>query len=227
MSNKFPPSSAGEGGSPDGGRRSRRVRSRLTYANVTSSLALFLALGGGAAWAANEFTGRNIKDETLTGADVKGTGTVNGTLTTGDVKNGSLLKGDFKAGQLPAGPQGAKGATGPQGNPGPAGTARAYAWVAPDTGAGVPRLIHNKGFAGVRRTFTGGYCLELTEPASSRPTPTVSVEYVYTSSPEGDATAIFDALGCGGNEVQVRTYRRGPTTSAGLADDVGFTIIVP
>ena len=124
MSNKFPPRPAGEGGSLDGGRRSRRVRSRLTYANIMSSFAAFLALGGGAAWAANEFTGRNIKDETLTGADVKGTGTVNGTLTTGDVKNGSLLKGDFKAGQLPAGPQGAKGAAGPQGNPGPAGTAR-------------------------------------------------------------------------------------------------------
>ena len=30
---------------------------RLTYANVVASLALFLALGGGAAWAANEFTG--------------------------------------------------------------------------------------------------------------------------------------------------------------------------
>ena len=31
-----------------------------------------LALGGGAAYAANEWTGRNIKDETLTGADIRG-----------------------------------------------------------------------------------------------------------------------------------------------------------
>jgi hypothetical protein len=78
-------------------RRSRR----LTYANVTSSIAVVLALSAGTAYAANEWTGANIVDGSLTGADVKGrsaTATkpfVDGTLTSYDIKDGSLLEGDF------------------------------------------------------------------------------------------------------------------------------------
>ena len=116
MSIRVRPAATGENESVRPKGNSRRALRRLTYANVTSSLALFLALGGGAAWAANEFTGANIKNETITGVDIKGSSSVDGTLTTGDIKNGSLLKRDFKAGQLPAGPQGPKG---DQGDPGP------------------------------------------------------------------------------------------------------------
>ena len=43
-----------------------RLRSRLSYANVASSLALFLALSTGTAYAANEWTGANIVDQSLT-----------------------------------------------------------------------------------------------------------------------------------------------------------------
>ena len=39
----------------------QRVRARLTYANVVSSLALFLVLGGGAAFAAKKLTTSDIK----------------------------------------------------------------------------------------------------------------------------------------------------------------------
>ena len=68
-----------------------KLRPRLTYANVMSTLAAFFALAGGSAYAINEWTGANIKDETLTGADVKGklatsnTPAVNGTILTQDV----------------------------------------------------------------------------------------------------------------------------------------------
>ena len=56
-----------------------------------STLAVFVALGGTGAYAANEWNSSNIQDETLTGADVKGrVGTysdpaVNGSLTTYDI----------------------------------------------------------------------------------------------------------------------------------------------
>jgi hypothetical protein len=70
---------------------SRRFRPRLTYANVMATLAFFLALTGGTAWAVNEWTGANIQDETLTGADVKG---VNGTSTVKGV-NGTLTGADI------------------------------------------------------------------------------------------------------------------------------------
>lgn len=57
------------------------ARPRVTYANVTSTLALFLVLTTGTVYAANEWTGRNIKDSSLTGADIK-----NGSLTSSDIK---------------------------------------------------------------------------------------------------------------------------------------------
>jgi hypothetical protein len=89
-----------------------KLRTRLTYANVVATLALFVALGG-SSYAAISITGKNVKNGSLTGKDVK-----NSSLTTSDVKNRSLLSKDFKSGQLPAGlqgPQGTKGDQGPSG----------------------------------------------------------------------------------------------------------------
>ena len=64
-------------------------RGRLTYANIVASLALFFAVAGGAAYAVDEWTGANIQNETLTGADVRGmsnaTTAVNGSLTGADI----------------------------------------------------------------------------------------------------------------------------------------------
>ena len=108
------------------------LRSRLSYANVVASLALFVALGG-TGYAAVTITGKNVKDASLTGRDVK-----NSSLTSSDVKNGTLLRQDFKAGQIPAGgapgAPGAPGQKGDKGEPGVPGTARAYAFVS-STGA--------------------------------------------------------------------------------------------
>ena len=90
---------------------------RLSYANVTASLALFVALGG-TSYAALTITGNNVKNSSLTGADIK-----NSSLTTTDIKDSSLLAKDFKAGQLPTGPKGDTGATGATGAPGAPGAA--------------------------------------------------------------------------------------------------------
>jgi hypothetical protein len=86
-----------------------KFRSRLTFANVVSVIALFVALGG-SSYAAIKITGKNVKDSSLTGKDVK-----NSSLTTSDVKNRSLLAKDFKTGQLPKGEKGEKGDAGPPG----------------------------------------------------------------------------------------------------------------
>lgn len=94
-----------------------RFMPKLSYANVMSTIALFVALGGGA-YAAVTITGANVKNGSLTGADVK-----NNSLTGADIKN--LRRGDFASGQLPtggpAGPQGLTGATGPRGTTGVTG----------------------------------------------------------------------------------------------------------
>jgi type VI protein secretion system component Hcp len=80
----------------------RTLAGRLTYANVTSTVCLFIVLGG-SAYAAASVTGANVR---------------NGSLTSADIKDHSLRARDFKAGQLPHGPQGPQG---PQGERGPAG----------------------------------------------------------------------------------------------------------
>jgi hypothetical protein len=100
-----------------------RFRARLTYANVTATLALVLALGGVGAYAAdkigsaeiakNAIKSRHIKDGQVTNADLAAN-----SVDSGRVADGSLLGADFAAGQLPAGQQGPAGETGPPGPPG-------------------------------------------------------------------------------------------------------------
>jgi len=73
--------------------------------NIVAYLALFVALGGTSAYAANEWTGANIIDESLTGADIKngavsGGEVTNESLTTADIKNFSLGNGDFLTGSV-------------------------------------------------------------------------------------------------------------------------------
>jgi hypothetical protein len=108
----------------------RKLRLRLTYANVVSSAALFLALGGGSYAAAtlpkNSVGSNQIKKNAI-GAS--------------KVRDGSLMSRDFKNGQLPAGARGAQGlpgvqglrgatgapgAPGTNGDPGPSGTSGAH-----------------------------------------------------------------------------------------------------
>jgi hypothetical protein len=75
---------------------------RLTYSNVTATLALFVALGG-SSYAAVKITGRDIADRSLTGRDIK-------------KKSVPLNR---LRGTLPRGARGPKGDTGPQGPAGP------------------------------------------------------------------------------------------------------------
>ena len=99
----------------------RKLRPRLTYANVASTLALVLAVGGGSAYAAtkigtsgirqhavtgaklatNAVTASKVKNSALSGSDLR-----DSSITTNDVRNGSLQATDFAANQLPAGPKG-------------------------------------------------------------------------------------------------------------------------
>ena len=71
----------------------RRIRNRLTYANVVSSMALFVALGG-VSYAAvklpkNSVGPTQIKKNAVTGSKVR-----NSSLTGSDVRNSSLRGAD-------------------------------------------------------------------------------------------------------------------------------------
>ncbi len=128
----------------------RGIRSRLTYANVVASMALFVALGG-VSYAAvklpknsvgvtqikkNAVTGSKVKDSSLTGADVK-----NRSLTAAD------FNGSVQGAMGPAGTPGAKGDTGATGpSTGPAGGALSGSYPNPTLTA--PEPFHEIGSAG-------------------------------------------------------------------------------
>jgi hypothetical protein len=95
-----------------------RLRSKLTYANVMASLALFVALGG-VSWAAVTLPANSVGKRQL----------MRDAVTSEKVANRSLKAKDFAAGQLPmgrrgpAGPAGPAGAAGERGDRGDAGAA--------------------------------------------------------------------------------------------------------
>jgi len=98
----------------------RGLRAHLSYANVMSSIAVFMVLGGSAYAAA-----------TLPRNSVGSTQLKSNAVTSSKVKNGSLQSADFGPGQMPTGATGATGAQGPSGPAGPAGSPGAKG----DTGA--------------------------------------------------------------------------------------------
>ena len=100
----------------------KRLSPHLTYANVIATLALFLALGGGAYAAIklpkNSVGAKQIKSNAVGSAEIR-----SNAVGTVEVKPGSLLANDFGAGQLPSGPRGLTGLTGPRGLTGLTGPA--------------------------------------------------------------------------------------------------------
>jgi hypothetical protein len=87
-----------------------RVRSHATYANVVSTMALFLALGG-VSYAVVDLPARSVGRKELK----------RNSVVSRTVANRSLRRVDFAPNQLPAGAQGPKGDSGPQGPRGPQG----------------------------------------------------------------------------------------------------------
>jgi hypothetical protein len=102
----------------------RKLRSRMTYANVVSTIALGLAIGGGTAYAAtkigtsniryhavtgsklatNAVTASKVKNSALSGSDLR-----DNSVTSADIRTGTLLANDFAPNQLPKGDKGDKG----------------------------------------------------------------------------------------------------------------------
>jgi hypothetical protein len=72
--------------SAQGGRMFGKVRHRLTYANVMSSMAVFIALGG-SSYAAVTISGSNIKNRSITGSKLK-----KNALTGAEIKEATLAR---------------------------------------------------------------------------------------------------------------------------------------
>jgi hypothetical protein len=84
------------------------IFSRLSYANVMATVAVFIALGGSAlAIKANSVSSRQIKPGAVKKSDI-----ASNAVNSSKVGDGSLLAQDFASGQLPSGPQGDQGVPG-------------------------------------------------------------------------------------------------------------------
>jgi hypothetical protein len=145
-------------------------RPRLTYANVASSVALFLAVSGGTAFAAatigssqirnGAVTNGKIANSAVTGAKVR-----TGSITSSDIKNGSLRSSDFASGQLPAGPAGPAGAAGAAGPAGAAGAGSSMNGVVSPAGT----LVYGTGVTAVSVGGSGVYTVTFSENVSQCP----------------------------------------------------------
>ncbi len=86
----------------------KRIRGRLTYANVISTLALFLVLGGGAAIAATELEPNSvatvhIQPQAVTGVKIKSGAVISSRLADEAVTEGKIADGSVTAAKLDPG----------------------------------------------------------------------------------------------------------------------------
>jgi hypothetical protein len=117
------------------------MRERLTYANVVSTLCLFILLGG-AAYAATQLPKNSVGSKQLIPGAVKASDITNNAVNSAKVAQGSLKPEDFAAKQLPAGPQG------PQGPPG-ADATKLFAAVSDGDNVTPAVLGYGRGVTGV------------------------------------------------------------------------------
>jgi hypothetical protein len=134
-----------------------RIRGKLTYSNIVATLALFLALAGGTAFAASQFGKESIGTRALKKEAV------------------TPLKLSKNAKATLVGAPGAKGATGaqgPKGETGAPGSALAYARIEAN---GTLDTAHSKNIASSSHpaAVNGLYCI----------TPSVPVSNVVVSTP--------------------------------------------
>lgn len=182
----------------------------LSYSNVTATLALFIALGIGSAYAADKIGSKQIAKDAVKSKHIKNKGVRTGDLAVGAVKSanvadGSLLEEDFAAGQLPQGEQG------PPGEP----ATRLFASVRGGDGG----LVYGSGAASATRTATGRYTVTFNRSLVG----CVAVANTGRGNPPGGgsditqagSTATVDLMGESGR-VEVLTTVYGSTPA--LAD---------
>ncbi len=196
----------------------RTLRDKLTYANVISTLCLFMLLGGGAYAATklpkNSVGTKQIKNGAITGKKIK-QGTIDaGKLTPSAVATLKGTKGDA-------------GAVGPQG---PQGTTNGGAYATVEAGSEPAFVGAHPGFAAVEKAQEGIACLT---PAAG-----TNVEHPLASvdlggSSEGKAKFVEPlangvTLVCDPGQLEVRTFEMlGEPLVLEPVDAVAFTVFAP
>jgi hypothetical protein len=183
----------------------KQIRKRLTYANVVSSIALFLVLGGATAIAASKIGANQLKANSVkTGKIVKEA------VTTSKIKNNAVngaKVNEATLGQVPTAASAKTAETANTANTASVGAPAAYARI--NTGGDVVSGEPNRGISSgqVSNPTTGVYCIDLgfapqtgsaTAKAEGSEDTIVSIEL---GAPYQDCP--------GSAEVEVRTFDAG------------------
>ncbi len=215
----------------------RTLRDKLTYANVISTLCLFMLLGGGA-YAASQLPKNSVGAKQIR----------NGSITGKEIKDGSIDGSKLAVRRAPAppvrrrglrGPAGRTGPQGVQGAQGPQGTTNsgAYATVALELGVDPLFAGAHPGFAGVERVETGIYCLT-PDPGKDVSHPLASVDFGGSGGNKAkfvEPLANGVVLECASGQLEVRTYELFDEELAPGEDEivrepsnsVAFTVFAP
>jgi len=195
-----------------------RLFRSTSYANVTATAALVIALGG-TSYAAAMISGADIKNNTVTSADIK-----NNTVKSKDVADKSLAIKDFKA-STKAALTGAEGPAGPQGAP---GSAKAYGLVASGGYIDSARTT-----AGVTATnpSTGHYCISVPGVVNASGVIIPSVDWSNSAGTPLAVQARTSGAGCPADNFEVLTYNvvydSGTSSVQFSAANQAFTFVVP
>ena len=140
----------------------------------------------------------------------------------------SVSKAKTKRG--PRGPQGPPGANGANGAAGAPGTARAYGLVTSQANSACSpncSFSLSSGISNVTRLSAGTYCVFVPGVDAHNVSAVADVAFGPTASVEGNATAQTSTFCSGTPAFEVKTFRKTGGADAVVADDVGFTILVP
>lgn len=211
----------------------RALRSRLTYANVISTLCLFMLLGGGAYAATqlpkNSVGAKQIKDGAITGKEIKKGSIDASKLTLETVATLKGAKGDAGA----AGPQGAQGSKGED------GLTNGGAFATVETGASF--LGDHPGFSLVEKpeSSVGIYCLTPTS-GTNIDHPVAAIDFLGSAGIRGrfvEPLADGAVLACEPGQLEVRTRElflepnpNEPSEEIWIpvpSDSLGFTVFAP
>jgi hypothetical protein len=205
----------------------RTLRDKLTYANVISTLCLFMLLGGGAYAATqlpkNSVGTKQLKNSAVTGKKIKNKSIGTAELTPAAV---SSLKG-------------AKGEAGPAGAQGPQGTTNGGAYATLDLESGQKPIFagDHPGFADVKRVATGIYCFT-TVPGTNVDHPLASVDLGDSGGGRAkfvEPLANGAVIACDPGQLEVQTFelvREEPSPLEDViirepSDSVAFTVFAP
>ena len=143
-------------------KRLRELYGQLTFANIVSVVALFIALGG-TSYAAMNLPANSVGTKQLKKGSVGTKHLKAKAVTSKKVKNGSLLIKDFKHGQIKSGPTGPTGQVGLPGAPGvkgPPGAGAEYLYGTVSSGAILPD--QSLGVESVASVSISGYNYKVT-----------------------------------------------------------------